>query len=285
MSDRQLALFFKKPVELVCGRFYHDQLNRPIAVHGKKKSLPRHFFRYTWPAFLLMLKACVQEADKEFDTTIGVVVETHVPNEMPMMGNVLPEITTVDSLRARKAETSFLPPAVKGEVESVVMHDSSAAAIDVDKGRKSPSNDAAFVSLDSTEINLDTLTICTRPAEAREELMLMGAVIVSAADDINKELQNAIKPKGGQTKTGAKPVVFPNPVAMGGMLNVHFNEAKSGVYRIFSVSGQQLKHGKFSAAKNGRFSIPICTWLPGTYVLQFIDAVDNTSFTEKFIVQ
>ena len=51
MSDRQLAQFFKKPLEgSVCGRFMNDQLDRDIDIPKKRLPFIRYFFTVALPA-------------------------------------------------------------------------------------------------------------------------------------------------------------------------------------------------------------------------------------------
>ena len=61
MSDSQLAAFFKKPKdESVCGRFYHDQLDRSIEIPKKRIPWVKYFFQFALPAFLVSMKATAQ---------------------------------------------------------------------------------------------------------------------------------------------------------------------------------------------------------------------------------
>lgn len=80
MSDRQLAEFFKKPVDNVCGRFYDDQLNRGIDLSVTRKRIPwiRYFFQFTLPAFLLSFKATAQgnvkvSTDSSYKMRLGMI--------------------------------------------------------------------------------------------------------------------------------------------------------------------------------------------------------------------
>src|SRR5262245_44582474 len=57
MSDRQVVEFFKKPTTgSVCGRFMSDQLDRNIAIPGKRLPWVKYFFRLFIPALLASCK-------------------------------------------------------------------------------------------------------------------------------------------------------------------------------------------------------------------------------------
>ncbi|MFI5131591.1 MAG: T9SS type A sorting domain-containing protein [Chitinophagales bacterium] len=61
MSDSQLAVFFKKHSESsLCGRLFHDQLDRNIGMPKKQISWIKYFFQFTLPAFLISMKAAAQ---------------------------------------------------------------------------------------------------------------------------------------------------------------------------------------------------------------------------------
>jgi hypothetical protein len=54
MSDREVAMFFKKPsTGSVCGKFMGDQLNREIDIPTKRIPWLKYFFQFLLPGFLL----------------------------------------------------------------------------------------------------------------------------------------------------------------------------------------------------------------------------------------
>src|ERR1044071_8769805 len=58
MSDREIAVFFKKPsTGSVCGRFMTDQLNREIEIPRKRIPWFKYFFHFLLPGFLISMKA------------------------------------------------------------------------------------------------------------------------------------------------------------------------------------------------------------------------------------
>jgi hypothetical protein len=71
MSDRQLAEFFKKPPEAVCGKFDQFQLERNIGIPRKRIPWIRYFFQIALPAFLFSMKSQAQGMVrvKTIDTT------------------------------------------------------------------------------------------------------------------------------------------------------------------------------------------------------------------------
>jgi len=60
-SDREIAMFFKKPsIGSVCGRFMDDQLNRDIDLPKKRIPWLKYFFQFLIPAFFISYRATAQ---------------------------------------------------------------------------------------------------------------------------------------------------------------------------------------------------------------------------------
>ena len=60
-SDREIAMFFKKPsTGSVCGRFMDDQLNRDIEIPKKRIPWLKYFFQIAIPAFLASCENRIQ---------------------------------------------------------------------------------------------------------------------------------------------------------------------------------------------------------------------------------
>src|SRR5215510_5921768 len=60
-SDREIAMFFKKPsTGSVCGRFMDDQLNRDIDIPKKRIAWLKYFFQILIPAFFISYRATAQ---------------------------------------------------------------------------------------------------------------------------------------------------------------------------------------------------------------------------------
>ena len=76
MSDREIALFFKKPTGSVCGRFFENQLNRDIDIPKKRIPWIKYFVRFALPAFLVSCGARMQGKVKIDKSKTDVVIES-----------------------------------------------------------------------------------------------------------------------------------------------------------------------------------------------------------------
>ncbi len=78
MTDAQLAQFFKKKTNNVCGRFYDDQLEKQIALPKRELPWLKYFFTITLPAFLFSQKSWGQKSSIRENT---VLVEKQIKAE------------------------------------------------------------------------------------------------------------------------------------------------------------------------------------------------------------
>ena len=100
MSDRQVAGFFKKPIQgfskggSVCGRFMSDQLDRPIEIPRKRIPWVKYFFQITLPAFLFSMKVSAQKTKGIVKIVTKDISIKPVENNDLMVGMVAKRIDT-----------------------------------------------------------------------------------------------------------------------------------------------------------------------------------------------
>ena len=279
MSDRQIADYFKKPAGSVCGRFYNDQLNRPISLPGKKLALPKHFFRYTWPAFMLLLKSC----DEREEMVGDIVVETTPTTEsLSTLGFALSEITPVDT-----SEVHFNKPIpiecgeVVASPPAPLIGDTTFTLQNSKEGNLPSAVDSSFVSVDTAWVDIDGLKITEYPDKQN---IIKGRVAVTCG---NASTENKIKQplKYLEEKEDLELTVYPNPLSKGQSLNVEFKEKFTGVYYLFTIGGQVVKTGQITAAKGQRFSVPVQGLAAGSYLFRVADNVSKKTVTDRIIVQ
>ncbi len=270
MSDRQLAAYFRQSSGSVCGRFYGDQLDRPIPVAAPEFPFPKKLFPYALPAYLLFLQSCAPGGNHRLKV-VGLLKETTVFEMPPVMGNVLPEMTPVNPVRPPVVTSCFLPPVVKGEVEAIVKEDTLAAITDADTAMMAPDT-----------VNCPT-TCVPPPAVKYEQPVMMGRVAVNTRPE--KKTVPVVEPTLSKDAEAAAPLLFPNPVVGGSQLHMQFDRALSGVYLIYSASGQLMQSGKFLVGKSGRLSVPIGGWSAGSYFLHISEEEGKQTISQQFIVQ
>src|SRR5512138_1321991 len=71
MSDREIAMFFKKPsTGSVCGRFMEDQLNRDIEIPRKRIPWVKYFFQFLLPGYIL---SCMGRTVGQVKAAVGKI--------------------------------------------------------------------------------------------------------------------------------------------------------------------------------------------------------------------
>ncbi len=119
MSDRQVAEFFKKPIQSfskggsVCGRFMPDQLARPIEIPRKRIPWVKYFFQIALPAFLLSMKVSAQKTQGTVKVVTKDTIRIPVINDDIKMGMVARRINI------KPVTTDTIVKPVKAPVESV----------------------------------------------------------------------------------------------------------------------------------------------------------------------
>lgn len=277
MSDRQIAEYFKEAVGSTCGRFYNDQLNRPLEVPKKRVSLLRYFFQFTWPAFLLLLKSCGQKNDVQGKV---FVEEKTLGKSLRTTGIVLREITPVDTFPIVPMEESKLDACtmVVGDfgIKAEARIDTSAQMI-VEPKKVDTIQAAGFDEI--TTVGDTTVIQPTDTLPAKVLGAFGGAKIKSLLSNGVSHLQRNIGPQ-----TSAAPVLYPNPVRAGQQMSVGNVKTVNGTYAVISLAGQMLTRGKLTITENQFFTISIGQWPAGTYLLQLTDEAGRNSHTQKFIV-
>ncbi|MDQ3277108.1 MAG: T9SS type A sorting domain-containing protein [Bacteroidota bacterium] len=282
MSDQQVLSFFEKKSEGICGRFYKDQLRRPITGQAKRFALPKHFFRYSWPAFLLFLKAC-NEKNNEDLTVVGALVEMPYIEKEPVVGDTVYQIMPHEPPAAvEKAAVTehcrlpsdFAPPVTKGEAEVRIVADRKEQAI--------RQKDAAFVAVDTAEVDVQELSIVS---VLDTDNIIMGMVAVSPHENkpIKKEGKDAAA-AGANNPVATAVSLYPNPVNNGQDLTVRFQAPFSGSYQVYSISGQRMLEGLLTNAGSLQHNIAINRLVSGSYLIRFVGEAERLSYTVKFVV-
>lgn len=282
MSDRQLAEFFKKPKENICGRFYADQLERDIPIPKKRIPWIRYFFQFTWPAFVLFLKSCGQHTA----TKGKVLVKTELPVQSypVVLGGIMDQIEAVQPSEIKiKEEVSIDDP---GEItmgitalveENLVELQDTIPSVKKEEA-VTPEEDTIVVSKNE----MDTVIIMNIPEYDRRMVMMGGIGMV-------KRITSETSTTEIKIKTAPIPRLFPNPATAGTLITIAYKEddPMPDMVEIFTVAGQLVRKEKISVSKDASvFNLNLPSTLkPGMYLLKFTDSKNMVHHTEKLVIQ
>ncbi len=282
MSDRQLADFFKKPKENICGRFYADQLERDILIPKKRIPWLRYFFQFTLPAFVLFLKSCGQRSELVGD----VVMIKEQPAEKPLIlldGIVLNEVEALPQPKFK------LPEEMTGEFQPEItvgiIMPNEEKIVELKDTVTSLRNDLSAPEFEDTIVtakkDMDTVVISLTECDSRR--MLLGGIGIKGIP--LKEKAEEFTP----IKPAPVPRLFPNPAQAGALITIAYKEEDSmpDMVQIFTSGGQLVRQEIISVAKDASvFNLNLPSNLkPGMYLLKFSDSKNNTHHTEKLVIQ
>lgn len=274
MSDRELLQFFKKPADgSVCGRFYDDQLNRPVHAPAVKYSWFRQLLVLLAPA-LFVSKAEAQKTQKsQLPVTDTLTPRVQIVPENRILGKVA--YNRIEPVCISPVIESALKGRITGESgEGVafatvnangyrqVMADSfgyfsmDLKGIKTDSGIRLKITAAGYeeknITIQQKEIRSNSLSVELTPVKPLEEvvvesrvnimgrLVTTGAVMYTKADTIfSKQQVNMTVNKPSDTGL----LIYPNPSRAGQPVNISIAHMAEGYYMLqfFGLSGQLVK--------------------------------------------
>lgn len=288
MSDRQLVAFFKKSsTGSVCGRFYNDQLDRNLAVPGKRMPWLKYFFQIAIPALLISSKAKAQGETR----VIGDTVLCQSPKVMGKFASVnkIKEVKDTSKIWGRVIEINGTPIPnasimIKGTIQGVAADANGEFKLQVLPGWEK-------MTLVITSVGFEQNEIVVKRSEFKKEYLI--PLTVSMAEMSTGVIVTVRKPKPllqriFKDTTFKYFKVYPNPVIAGSILSIELKKAEPGEYETELInSGGQTVYSdvlNFQTTKEtSSFKIP--TIVPGSYSLLLTNKKTGKKHAEKVIIQ
>ncbi|MET0464860.1 MAG: carboxypeptidase-like regulatory domain-containing protein [Chitinophagaceae bacterium] len=282
MDDQQLALFFKKNTENVCGRFRDDQLSKDLSVPVKKIPWFRYLLKAIIPAVLFSNKGYTQGEVRK------IVPET---TQAPV-GQAKKRVIVGDTIR-------IIQRTIKGRVSdgsgnavvgaSVMLHGTGIGTVTgqdgsfqlrIDQKDRSAQLDVSCVGyvarLVSCPVNdVEVNAMITLELQA----VTMGMVVVTVAPT-----KNTILPKYIVTDTTVLKV-FPNPVVSGTSINLQLDDTIKEEYyqfRLVSFNGRTVFEAKVWIDKEARV---LNIGLPAITAGQYFAVLHNKKLKKEYAQQ
>lgn len=292
MSDAQVATFFKKTSNSVCGRFMNDQLNRDLEIPKKRIPWLKYFFTVVLPAFLFSAKAKAQGNVRVItgDTVIA-----------PLKGKV--NIQTNKTLELENKVITGKVTDIEGKpvsgatiaVKGTTMATASNASGDFKVTYK---GNTTSIILETSCVGFETVETTANLNDkneiiigmARMSYQLSGEVIVIAGLVVPKKKKEIpLIPQKLLDTASQHFKVFPNPVSSGTNLNIEIaRKIKEGYYilDILYQSGQSLYQREiWIDAEAGIVNLTIPAIKPGSYYLRLVHKKSKKRFADKLIIQ
>jgi hypothetical protein len=319
MSDREIAVFFKKPsTGSVCGRFLSHQLDRNLEIPRKRIPWLKYFFQIMLPAFFIskagaqqvkMSKAIVNPRDTskvritDEYRTMGIVAPcikpfekdtTTIPDAITKMlkGKVIDQYgNPVPFAYIRAGKTmNILIADEKGEF-SIQLSSIAGDKILSASARGFEAKEVVIGKDDYITIQLTGNTEDTGAMISSPQLFKMGEVTIKDPGQqpndsmyaTDKVIQRDISIPDDQNKF----YVYSNPAASGTSLTVgvHLMEEGHYDYQLLTIDGKLVDQKEIRIEKDARLMNIETPARGGSYLFVLINRKSGKKFTEKIIIQ
>ena len=284
MTDQELILYFKSLNGPTCGKFSESQLNRDIPLPKKPLPWVKYFFRFSLPAFLLLLKSSVQGQKTSYPIEISPII---------------PKAGVVDSSK----KTLPITGVVSDEAGVPLAH----ASVFIKNTNKGTVTDVhgyfvlsdvdlpvtlliSYVGYQTTEVKMSS---GQQGTDVKLQLApaLMGEVVVVGYISPKKIKRRELKENKKQEKALAtSPYVlpYPNPVMAGSLLNIQCRDIERGNYsvEVYTLTGQLVQASKVTYGKeDSQISLQLGQLLAGTYLLRLAHEKNGKHFSQQVVVK
>ncbi len=278
MSDREIAQFFKKPIQglskggSLCGRFMQDQLHRDIALPRKRIPWVKYFLQIALPAFLASAKVAAQGKVRIESNERVIVKENAVVGDTVLLSPLL-----------KKNPAVCLPPVV-GEVDSEIISKPDKAKRNFNDTLVLP--EVIVVSMGVTKGKITTGTVYTKPQNDEIGTLIGIAGGVSVVHTVVKE--DSLLKKAISFFLPPKFKTYPNPVKSGATLNIEWTQKETGDYsmQIINQAGALVYSRQLWIDAEARvLNIQVTSVSAGVYFLRMLHKGSGKNYTEKIIIQ
>jgi hypothetical protein len=262
MSDREIAMFFKKSPHSVWGRFMGDQLNRDIEIPKKRIPWVKYFFQFAIPAFLA-------SCDNRTQGKVKVSNASVIPQ--PANDTVSKEActTTVGVLITHIAYDTIRTSSIKNKnPKMTILPDVKLPAIGE--------------TLSEIDLMKHNPTIIPESLQA-----YLGGISVTecGARKISKPVQ-LLQKIFRDTTINFK--IYPNPVQSSSTLNIEWKQKEFGqfMFQLYNQSGQLVFSKEINISDEVKlFTMNMPSIIPGNYFLGLTNKTSGKSYSEKLIVK
>jgi len=273
MSDSGVAAFFKKVDGPVCGRFFADQLERPLEVPKKRISWIRYFFTIALPAFLWSQRTNAQGE-------VRVKTEQQVPGEKRAVEDTIPVGVTISGtvVDANGNPISFATVRLKKTELLTKCNEKGEFKLTTDKTAGTLEVSAAGYDRREYKVSLQPMRIFMSQS-LTEEVVIMG--YAQKARPARKEKKMSID------STSNSFSISPNPVLPHSTIQIWREKLEKGNYlvELINAAGVVIQTAMLEFKQNKSQQISLDTSTPGLYYLRLSRSGSLKSYTQKLLVQ
>jgi len=261
MSDAAVMAYLNTASGPVCGRFYSDQVNRPLVVPRQRTSVIK-WMHALLPALILLLKPGSGRAG---------LSQRGIPSTTQGTGA---EAMAKESVNE---PTPLSPNSVYTEVEE-----------DTTGGRGSVMGDTNFIPVpvigDTPRMKQMDTVVVTAYVTQRKMSMMMGAVSYVRSCDI-KSVPLTKTPEQAMPSFS----VYPNPAPAGALVTISLgdNLPVPETVQLYSVTGELVQSAANELDEESRvFNLHMPSSLaPGVYFIRLVHSPTKMTYAQKIIIR
>jgi len=272
MSDSGVAAFFKNVDGPVCGRFFADQLERPLRIPKKRISWIRYFFTIALPAVLWSQRSNAQGE-------VRVKTEQQVPGEKRAVADTALVIISGTVIDVNGNPIPFA---------TVRLKDANLGAKCDEKGEFKFQMNKAIGTLEITAVGYDQreCKVSSQPMRIFMSQSFLGEVVVfkcftRKAAVVQKEKKLAID------STSNSFSISPNPALSHGIIKIGREKLQKGNYlvEVVNASGVVIQTAMADFKQSRSIQLSLDMSMTGMYYLRLSRSGSSKSYTQKLLVQ
>jgi hypothetical protein len=323
MSDAQVLAYFKKPQGSVCGRFYSDQLERPLTPPPKRLPWIRYFFSILVPAYLFSCRSQTQgkvmkDTDQEISNRItkGETTEQMVPLVGMLVREEIEIVHSADTSQPERSEEPTNDYLQRTNMDTTPVKDTGCTYkaeppvyIYAYPPIRCGANRSLFTGKDTSTFKIErtfypvntvhhnnnidaavlqskTVALENNPVTGPTMLtknIVAGGVIAGVPVRKGNKHMNIIAAKKDTVRAFE---VYPNPATPASLATLSWKDKETGSFAVHLVSesGQTVYSREFVGKKQTLMSFSLPPLAAGTYFLSLVQQETGAVFTEKLVI-
>lgn len=291
MTDSQLIAYFKNKPAGVCGKFYTDQLEKPIEVPVKKIPWLKYFFQISLPALLFSYKANAQRLVKKYKEPLQLT-EKKVCKTLPLASDII----VSGKITGKAGESvAFASVMIKGAKEGVAADSNGLftlkltgeqrfleiTAAGYEKKLVTITNSQTDIKLNiglSENINLATVTVNSNTRRYTMGGAMSSVYIYRIKDSRKKDI----------ISTTSSMILFPNPAKRNSLLTIRWKQPVHNDQQVilYNASGIKLLQETIYVKQNlQETQVDLNVNTAGFYTVQVVDMKTGKKQVEKLIIE
>jgi len=286
MTDGELAAFFTKPSNSLCGRLQYSQLERDMFIPRKRVPWIEYFFKFSLPAFLLSQKAIAQNKAVK-----GEVIEVFSKGVCDSSKMFQPELIGIKSnslihgkvIDERNEGIPYATVVIKGTARGVACDKEGNFIITIDSMPQTLA--ASCVGFAATEVQVKEFS--NQVVLISSQSQLQGEMIVTTGLLIRKQQKRIPLITRIIDTAFSRFSISPNPVPKNSTFVVNTKKIKKGKYLVsfIGIGGDILKTEDVLIEKKEQLLAFPSSFSTGVYVVRLTNQQNGKTYTEKLVIQ